>query len=354
MIKVEETSIAHITSPELSQRIEEVRERWQPVTYDDICRQTAAAEVIAPTLNSAGAVILEPETGEIDETQSLVLPLPYQNAWWPHHYVRARVFQQVVAPNSRVIVLPNNSLRKDEQYYDLSTITDEEKYQLEHGSTRPIVERQMRTLEKIDDEQSLGKVGLTGYSFGGRIAIDMASMGVRDIDITAVNVDEMPSKAGRSAATLRNDFLKSGGDIRKVAREADIPALSATMRRDRMIIGMVRFGLSTLTREGKLTHKAITNNIMDRMSWANRHYPDMPIKVGYIAGSRLFSPDYLNERDKPSTFFQQGIRSLHVVQYSGQGLHAHATGDNPFTHALMAHDGLVNTPVKLEDKYHIA
>lgn len=358
MIKVEESSIARITSPELSQRVDEVRERWQSKTYEDICRETEEATSIAPTEDSAGIVVLEPQTKDVDETQSLAIAFPYQNAWWPHHYVRARVAQQIIAPNSRTLVLPNNSIGEEFQYYDLDNLSDEDVARMESGSVRPVVEQQVRTLERYSKEQSLGQLMVTGYSFGGRIAIEMASMGKRDIEIVAVNADEMPSQGGRSKSGLRDDFLKSNkgpaGGLRQAAQSADIPALASAMRRDRMLAGRVRFGLSTLTRSGKLTHAAMTGSMIDRIIWTNHNHPDLPIKLGHIAGSHLFNPDYLDENRKRDTFVQKGVRSLHVVKYDGRNLQSHASGDNPFVHALTAYDGLINTPNKLAGMYHMA
>jgi len=266
--------------------------------------------------------VLNPRGDEIDDTNTLVVTLPHEQAWKPSMQLRTELLRQIVAPDSRAVVFPNNTWQKRSYYgFDNDTCS-----RMANGDIRPFAEKQVRVLEKL----GVSKVSVTGYSLGASAGIGIAAVGSPDIEITHVNADEAPS-ANRDAKQLQKDFMSSGGwsEQRAAIAQSAIPALSRAQLSPKLAMDYANFGLSTLVKENKALLQAMAGNISPLVETAVANYPDMKMKIGYVAGSLLV--------DAASLELPKYAR---LVEYSGSGSQMHATGDNIVAHALMALDGL--------------
>ena len=76
-----------------------LHDEWQSITFNDV--KEAMPEPLET--EHGRAVILDPPAGrDRDETRTLVLGLPYQQAWKPSMAIRAEFTRQAVAPDSRM------------------------------------------------------------------------------------------------------------------------------------------------------------------------------------------------------------------------------------------------------------
>jgi hypothetical protein len=334
MFEIRHETQESLLTPELQDVVDATRESWQSVSYDQVVAGTRGANIFDATDNSARAIILDPLTTDIDETRTIALALPHMQDWSEPHYMRARVMQLIVAPNSRVVIFPNNS--KGCPNYNIGTMTGTERSKLSQGNLRPLAERNMRTLEKIDEFIPLGDIALTGYSLGARMVLKMATVGSTSFGLDGVNADETPSKLHRDAKQLEKDFRKSGGpiDLVKAVKESQIPALNSAKRADRLAADLTMFVLRSLTsQDAKLMQSAMTGDIeSDLHALAVRRITP---KIGFVEGSLLFDPSSLMPVNS--------YKKIDLVEYGGEGFHKHASGDNLILHALMANDGLNRT-----------
>ena len=274
--------------------------------------------------------MLEPEVSYTDESKSIVLALPHLNGWTPHHYIRSRVLQQIVAPENRVVVFPNNSYH--EQCYNLSTLSTEQRNQLAQGKMKPVADKHLATLELLNRGTRLGELFLSGYSLGGRIALSMAQSGSDRLWVTGLNIAETPSQDGRTAKRLQKDFLKSGSpiDLRRSIKEAQIPALSSAMSLGRMAVDLAKFGLEGMSEEAKLIQSGMSDTANSDLFAVVTH-DKIRVKVGFIEDSKLFDHRSIGPATK---------KAIDVVRYGGEGFHRHSSADNVILHALMVNDGL--------------
>ena len=321
--------------PAMQERIQEVTERWQTVSYEDVQRDTLAAQTFEPREDNSRAIILEPLSTEVDEMRTVVLALPHLQKWQPHHYIRARIMQQIVAPNNRVIVFPN-SLDRENPDYDLSKFKDHEIECLRDGDLSPVAERHMSTLEHLDGQLYLGDIALSGYSLGGKTVLAMAEAGSSEFNVTHLNADETPSKSERTPKELEKDFLKSGGifKLRRSSRDAGLPAMNSARRLDRFAADLAGFGVaSKLSDAAKIMHESMAGSVQDLVHEAKTEWPNMRVKMGYVENSLLFDPSSVSGED-----------NVDLVNYSGPEFLGHTSGDNVILHALMVNDG-INRPV---------
>ena len=326
-----EASLETLITPAIGEKVHNIREHWQDIPFSQVLQDFEETPSVDPTENTSRALILDPQAGEIDETGTVVLALPHLNGWTPHHYIRARVMQQLVAPQKRVIVFPNNM--RGQENYDVSNLDIYAKNKLAAGIMEPIAEKHLRTLENINSTSSLGSLSLSGYSLGGRTVLSMAIKASSRLDaVTHLNLDEAPSKRNRTAKQLRKDFSNPADLIYlyKSVKESQIPALSSAMRMDRMLTGIGWFVMESSKADAKLIQEGMTGSLdSDLMVIGSDR--SIQKKTGYVDGSKLFDP-----------------RSLHIltaktaglVRYQGEGFHGHASGDNVINHALMVNDGL--------------
>ncbi len=315
-----EPSVQPIVPDELThflrhESFQEVHARWRLLDYEDI-----QANMPEPVQTEFGRVVILDPVDERDDSNTVVLALPHQQPWQPSHYIRSEFARQVVAPNSRMIVLPNNSGKND--YYNL---TREELGVMEEGDLTPFYQIKARILETLELD---GEVTLTGYSLGGLAVLGIAGQSP-NFNVRLINADETPNHA-TSSKQLMNDFLKSGGwsEQRQAIADAKISALSQALSIHRLARDYALYGMGAIM--GKNNSKAMIKGMAgvefdSLILKAQNSYPDATLKLGHVIGSRLFIPNdsHYNSR-----------------LYTGRGTHMHATGDNVVAHALMIADAM--------------
>jgi hypothetical protein len=306
----------------LTDHVLETVERWQSYSRDDIAKMMPDYRYVrAGAERHIGLAVLSPQVEH--DGENIALFLPHQQAWKPSMFIRAELGRQIVNPHARMYVFPNNSMRN--VYYSL---TDLEQSHLHVGDLGPLARLQARALGAL----GVDTVRLSGYSLGGRLAVEVAAQSDHYMDIKAVNADEAPSKRGRNSKELQRDFLASGtwGAQRQAIKDAAIPVLSETLSAPRLGVDYARFGLAAaLNPQNKAIKQAMTGDMEEALSRAIYINPGTPFKIGYVIGSSLFeAPDA--DRRHPRLSYEE---------YNGEGAHAHSTGDNPLAHGLMMDHG---------------
>lgn len=310
-----------------SDRVDDIRERWQNVTLDDARNQKPPIQFQETGLADKGAVglaVLHPEVGvERDTDNAIALILPHLNGWEDHLYIRARVMQQLIAPEQKVIVFPDNSLGKSVMYF-----SDTDKKRLRSGDPGPQVEQQMAVLERM----GIANIALTGYSKGANNALALAALGSDKIRITKVNADEAASKYRRNRAQLLSDFKDSGGKLGGAIDDSGIPALSSLKGKVNRGVGL--FMLKMFSPEGYNLSGPLTGSVDDMVKDAALQVGPSNMKLGYVEGSKLFDPKSITT--------SVGNGGLRLYEYTKDGGYTrkHATGDNVIAHATMVYDGL--------------
>jgi len=300
--------------------VQAAQEDWQDWTLRDVHK--AMPE---PTATEYGrAVVLEPE-GDWDGTTT-VLATPFQQAWKPSMFIRAAYAQQAVAPESRMVILPNNSVTDTYYHFERPELG-----QLSSGNLTPLFEHQARVLEALGVE---GKVMLSGYSMGALTAIGLAKVCSERLAVVSVNADEAPT-GGREPKALNKDFMTSGGwgEQRAAIADARVPALSEALKTRRLAFDYARFGTASLLSMVGLrpVNKALAEG-MARVDFgallleARAQFPEAIIKLGRVVDSRMVQLERVPQA------------AADIREYSGAGAHKHTTGDNVVAHALMMLD----------------
>ena len=295
----------------------DLHEDWQKLSLQDML-----GAMPEPRATEYGdVVVLDPANSDKrDETHTLVLGLPFQQAWKPSMYVRAEYARQVVAPESRMVVLPNNS--NGQRYYDFSKA---ELGRMKDGNLGPFFERHVRALEDLDIR---GKVTLSGYSLGGLTAVGIAAVCSNNFEVSTVNADELPT-GSRTPKELQKAFMSSGGwgEQRAAIADAKLPVLSRALNAGRLALDYAKFGLATLSPVNKaLSAGMARGDFGELLERARANAPEANFKLGHVVGSQLFLPA------------EGSLEDFDIREYSGAGAHMHATGDNVVAHALMIVD----------------
>jgi hypothetical protein len=315
----EEPRISDQLVPELSDHVLEIHDHFYGVTLDEI-----ASRMPEPITTEYGrAVILEP-AGEPDE-HTVVLSLPHQEGWTPITALSAMFMQQAVAPDSRMVVLPNNTA--GEQYYQLDPQVLE---QIKIGDMAPFYHNQARIVESL---VTSGSVDLTGYGLGGLTSVGIALM-AKQLDIRLVNADETPnlirkpqdlqhnvrslmtiinrSKAFGDTALLALDEIADWpyqiADYRNYERAAKVPENAALYQ------GMARQALSELVFDFVDTR------------------PEILLKFGRVVDSSVVHAGMYNTMSEQSQYIGS---NEHYMEYSSDYSRKHATGANPVALAMM-------------------
>lgn len=311
--------------------IAEERAYWQNFTRDDVEKAASKVLPLSPSIINSRAYLMSPD-GETDETKSVALYAPLHKGWTADLYMRAKITQRYVAPNSRFFVFPSNTF--GQKHYDLSYMAKNQAQRFEdHGDIYPLGELDMRTLERISDVFDLGDVALSGFSFGGKRAITTALVGSDKINITNLNADEVPSKSGRGLVPLLKDFMDSGKEFPDAVKDTGIPALSEIFNGKGKFLDMAKFGGMLVTPTGLQTEKALRDDItLDLVGLSTNM--SLEGKLGWVQGSTIFDPNTLNRLNGNT------LDGFDLVEYQGEGFRKHASGDSLFVNAMMVRDGL--------------
>lgn len=310
--------------PLMDDHFTETQERWQDATFDQVLPDKPGLMPVDIGKERVLISYLKPQ-GEHDGT-TVALAFPFLQGLNKTMLLRAAFMQQSVMPNSEVMLLPNIHSGRNATY----TFSEEDKRRLGNGSLTPLGEKYIRVFETL----GVGSIALTGYSQGGRLALDIAAVGSPNIHITHVNADEVPSKMGRNAKELQKDFMKSGalGLQRKSMSEAGFGSLLEREAGLRLpLLDYSTFGIKSLSRISKLIHAGMTGRALHVARKAILVNEDIKMKLGAVEGSLLTD---FNELQKLTQYM-----NTRAVLYTGDAANKHTTGDNYAAHALMVKDG---------------
>lgn len=296
-------------------------ERWQDISLGDLAeRMPDAVET-----EFGKAAILEPAGNEYRDT--VVVGLPHQQGWKPSMYARAKYMQDTVAPESRIVVLPNNAAGDRNYHFDAETAAA-----VRGGNLTPYYEQRARLLDAIGVE---GKVDLTGYSLGGLTVVGMAGVLSDRWQPRVVNSDEAPN-AQRTPGELRSDFLGSGGIgiQRRAIVDADVPAINQALNRPRLLRDYAQFGFGTFIAENRALADGMATPEFNRLVGKALAGPAELVKIGNVEDSLVFRA----EADDLASVYDD--ERLHRTTYTSAENRKHATGDNAAAHALMLKEAL--------------
>ncbi len=322
-------------TPYADDAFNDLYERWQSYDNDDIERMMPEPQTIVGGQDSHvvqgvqgdRVVVLDP-AGDRDEAFTIAMGLPFQQTWGKPHFFRAEMLRQTVAPDSRLVVFPNNGRGDTYINYSADDIT-----RMRDGTTRPIAEHHTRALEQLGVR---GDVLATGYSQAGLTVLGIAACNPSMFNVTVVNADEAPN-VPRTPTGLQLAFSRSGGlpDEQAAIRDMKLPAYAESMSTLQLLSAYAGFAIASYSQ----TSRAITTGIaredfpalVESILAGNRN---IFVKLGHVAGSKIFDPEALGYQ---LTVKSSGIDDrLHVQRYSGDGAHRHATGVNAAANSLMA------------------
>jgi hypothetical protein len=295
-----------------------VHEQWSQKSYRDVLGGIPPIKTIGSGTEARGHWDLPHNRPAEDTERTVVLYTPHLQGAKPAMFIRSAVARDVVAPNSRMVVFPNNSVANE--FY---TPTDDEIHRLAYGNLKVSAERDVRALERLGVK---GKVAVSGYALGGLQAAALASVGSDQFEVDVLNADEAPNKF-RTAEDLRGTFLVSGTwrEQRAAVADAALPALSAALNVPRLAIDYANYGFQSLSRHSRIMLQAMANsrpNLVELINDAQRRNSEIAVKLGYVSGSAI-------------TYSAQWHEYTNWAKYSGEAAHAHPTGDNVMAHALM-------------------
>ncbi len=312
----------------IDDQFNEAHERWQNATFDQVLPNKPA---LMPVYAGDERVLISrlAPLKEHDGT-TVALAFPFLQGLNKTMMLRAAFMQQSVMPNSEVLLLPNVHTGKDTTY----TFSANDRKRLSEGSLAPLAEKYIRVFETL----SIGSLAVTGYSQGGRVAVDIAAVGSSNVEITHVNADEVPSAVERGTGQLQRDFMKSGALKlqRKSMAEAGFGTLLEHEAGIRLpLLDYSMFGIRSLNKISKLIHAGMTDETVNHIARAlykiKSARPDTRVKFGAVEGSLLTDLDRLRS---------QSNHNVRTVMYTGEAANMHTTGDNYAAHALMVKHGL--------------
>lgn len=322
---IEKVRAGEVCDPSLREAAISARGYWDPRFGNPRDLETVHEEMPDPTMVDIGdrmakAVILEPDNPDYDETLTVVRFSEHQQPYQAMQYIGAKVMQQMVAPDSRLVMITRDAYK----------FNDKELGALRSGDASPIGQVEMRILEEL----GLDRVILTGYSLGGISVASVAAAGSDSVEVIHQNMDEPPSKTGRTTKELKKDFMASGtwSDQRAAMQDADITPVSDDLRfAPRLLWDYTKFGIGSLRPANKALLSAMSGSISDLLNKAEASYPDSAQKIGYIYGSKMLDPNSVLDT------------SAEVFEYGVLGFHRHASVNNPFMQAALLDHGLKNT-----------
>lgn len=313
-----------VNTPEIraDHDISEALEYWQQVTLDQVRNDMVNPTTITTQTGHVGLHILEPR-GEVDDSLTVIRFSEHQQAYSPMQHIGAAVVRDVLFPNSRVIMFDNNRFTHTSQAFG-----EYHEKQLKAGNMRPFAEDCMLAAESLGVKSAI----VTGYSKGGIMAAEFVAAGSDRLTVTHLNIDEAPSKTGRTPKELQKDFLNScsWGDQRAAMQESGIPALEQLRKAYRLGTDYALFGLASLMSHNRLMHQAMRGSIGDTVDEIIVNSPDVAIKLGKVAGSLLF--------DESSLTMRALNGGVDLVEYDG--LHRHPSVNNPMVATAMLSDCL--------------
>ncbi len=309
-------------------RYEAVAEGWQNVTLEHVVRQMPDMTTVSVYGDTVNVASLKPDHDDVDDTKTIIRFSEYLNGYNPVQWIGAEVTRQLVAPNSRMIMMPNSSFGQANHVIPAQPDAQE---LFARDSLNTLARGKMTVLDYIHrNKYPLGKISLTGWSFGANMALALASLDYRQLEIESINADEAVSKVDRTAKELTKDFMKSGSwnEQRQAGTDSGIPAINYAFATGRLAIDYLKFGIASQGTEAKQVKEAMSGDVDELVTRALTSNPDAKIKLGHMRGSIIFDPASIKTK---------GVR---IVEYDGETNRRHASVNNPLLQAWMAHDGL--------------
>lgn len=314
-------------TPLIDDTFMEVHERWQAArSLTDVVPVVPELEAVEAGGEYVHIARLAPH--KEPNGSKLVVAFPYQQGIGSTMLANTAFMQQTVYPHSEVIMLPQTYKGKNSSF----ELSDTDAARLEAGSLAPIAEKYARVL----DGMKAGKLAITGYSLGGRLAADIAAIS-GDYEVTAVNIDEAPFHKDRTAKQLQKDFMKSGGYFmqRKAMADAGLGRIVGKEAGLVLAVDYAKFGVNSFSKVAKLVHMGMVHGDLSlTLKEIQNNHPAAPIKVGSVEGSLLTAPEDIAEL----------AASIDTVLYTGDAARKHTTGNNFAMNALATKQGL-GTPI---------
>lgn len=270
-----------------------------------------------------------------DNDLTLVFSLPHAKTWdkSPASFVIAETVRQIVDPNARMIVLPNNNV--GEQAYDFTNV---ERAKIAKGDLTPITEKDLELIHHLGAKSLL----TLGYSFGAMRMASLAGNLGEDFRLQGAVLLGMPnvvSREERGPISLRAKFASQKKHIIPEVNKLFVPALSE-FEHTRGWADRFRFelGLLKYTLGGNLTstNNALNNSILstaffDDVSRIIKNNKDTKIILGSATDDPVSPIEPVAKFVKQIK--EQSLKSSveHVI-YDGN----HITHSSPFMLGLLA------------------
>lgn len=310
-------------------------EKFTNASLEDLLKDKPKAELHHNDDQSVRYVELLP-AGDFDETESVVLFLPFANGYSDHMHIRARFMQDAICPDKKVVVFPSSTTQ--ERAFTLSA---EELSVVSSGEMAPIAEKYVRFLaaKKILNLDIVGySLAMSGYSLGGLTSSNVGLKLSDYAEVSSVGIFDTPNVVqGRSTKELEKDFVKTGlFPFIKAVRDSKIDALNDAHG---LIFGARIPGPRTVNnfrkfaRDSKLPENQA---ILSSMTTADLRRTITQIREKSPHTKVLLSSAE-NTKIAPTKDTKELASEIDGVEYvevsSGYG---HEAGDNIVVHALLA------------------
>lgn len=304
---------------ETAERLVSAHNYWASKTLEDVQAEMPSPTVVEVGDRAVKAIIIPPRSTDVDKTRTIVRMAEHMQAHTAGQFMSAAILRDVVAPESEVIMLQNNSRGQEAQ-----TIDGKLKMDIIKRGLVALAEDKMRVLEKLGVENA----SITGWSMGGGMGVALAAVGSDKVNITHVNSDEPPSKPGRTTVGLMLDFIKSGGYDDQLAAVADtrLPAWSEHFEPKALKEDYRRFGTYTFLPNNLLIMRAMRGSVAQNMERARIETPQARIKIGAVENSNVFQDAQAAELADDSVTYD--------LKYK------HTSVNHPFLQAVMADHGI--------------
>lgn len=332
-----------------------IHEKWRSLAFYDIKHAMPEPELIETKDGRRTRIVdLTPADGPDPEAPTIALFLPHAQAWKPSMFIRAELARQMVIPEGRMLVFPNNSIGdayyKFDCHYSLPSIASTDGSEsVPEGMLRDAMER-LRPLKALGsllmgalEAKHAQKAAFMGYSLGGLLGWVVSAAGSDTVEVTHIGSFEAPSHE-RTPGQLRKDFSKGGLPLLRAAvSDAKLPALSEAMNVSRLAYDIGCFVLAnTMDEQTRFLYRS-----MGRM-WrslfipsALGQYPNMHVLQGRLNRSAVLPREAWTDTAQIVYQHMSNPNKLTERSYYGEGDRGHATGDNVVAHALMIKDALV-------------
>lgn len=302
----------------------EIYEQWQQKDLSTVVAEMPRPEIInLPDGGQQKVVELSPPSGEYDG-RDIGYVLAHAQSWKPSMYIRQRIAQEILFPDSRMLVFGHNNPR-DEWY----SLNKEKTDMIKDGDFAPLGE----TIAAALEAKKSTRRQLAGWSLGGIVAVATGRASLDTAHVSDVASLDAPNKTQDKKA-LRKDFMVDGlASQAKAVRDAELPALRNALSKPRLAWDIGRFGLATLqaanaANELGMTHSRYEDDILQLA----QDSPGTVITLARVANSAI-NDQGRNEDIVERVRAEAGQQNVRSIEITGGQLHGHATADNPRRHA---------------------